>query len=54
MKRIEMYKIAGSLNNHPAHIKVDKVTIMGFMSDEECLAHIEMLKRKIEEYEAGR
>jgi hypothetical protein len=54
MTRQEMYEEAGLLNNHPRHIYVDKTTCMGFMTDEQCLAHIEMLKKEIEIYEAAR
>lgn len=50
----ELYTIASELNNHPTHINVDKVTIMAFMSVQECLEHITKMRKAIEAYEAGR
>lgn len=51
MKKFDLYDIANQLNNHPAHVTQDKVTIMGFMTIEECLNHIEKLKEEIKQWE---
>lgn len=52
MNKIKLYQIAGSLNNHPVHRAIDKVTIMAFMSVQECLEHIENMKKEIAAFEA--
>ena len=49
--KIKLYQIAGSLNNHPALIHSDHVTIMAFMDTEkEMQDHIDSLQKRISEY----
>ncbi len=37
--KMELYKLAGSMNNHPKHVNTDKVTCMSFMDLEEARRH---------------
>lgn len=46
--KMELYKLAGSMNNHPKHIKIDKVTCMGFMDLEEARRHTLQMLNEIE------
>ena len=46
--KMELYKLAGSMNNHPEHINVDKVTCMGFMDLEEARRHTLQMLNEIE------
>ena len=52
MNKMDLFQIAGSLNNHPVHVAIDKVTIMAFMNLEECIQHIEKMKEDIAAFEA--
>jgi hypothetical protein len=45
--KMDLYDVAGILNNHPKHIKVDKVTIMGFMDQDQAKAHCQSLLNSI-------
>lgn len=42
---------AGRLNNHPALVNVDQVTLMGFMDVAECRRHVAKLKDMIRDFE---
>ena len=53
-KRAEYTKKIGSLNNHPANLNQDHLTITGFFTTEtEFLAHIAKLELNVKEYEFG-
>lgn len=39
----ELYEIAGELNNKPEHIKIDKVTCIGFFDFEYAVKHVQRM-----------
>lgn len=41
--KMDLYSIAGSLNNRPEHILQDKVTFMGFMDFGEAVDHVQRM-----------
>jgi hypothetical protein len=41
--KMELYGIAGKLNNHPYHVNQDHVTFMGFMDIQESKGHCSRL-----------
>lgn len=45
--KMDLYQIAGTLNNHPKHCLVDKVTIMAFMDFQEAKNHVYQMLEKI-------
>lgn len=46
--KMDLYEVAGYLNNYPQHINVDKVTFMGFMDFDRAKAHCERMLAEIE------
>ena len=54
MTRAELIAEAGMLNNHPALVNVDHVTIMGLCDRDECATHVEKLRRFVAEANAKR
>ena len=47
MTEFELIREAGKLNNHPKLVNSDHVFIMGMMSREEMVKHVERLKAQV-------
>lgn len=47
--RQELIREAGKLNNHPALVNTDHVTIMGMFSRDECAAQVEYMRKLVRE-----
>jgi len=53
LSRTELISEAGRLNNHPALVNVDHVTIMGLMDRDECEHHVAKLREYVARSEKG-
>jgi len=49
MTEFELIKEAGKLNNHPKLVGQDHVSIMGMMTRDQMVKHVERLKAQIAE-----